>query len=85
MGKENNNITIKDWAGNELYNGSYKSKKVDVVLNANRCKCKQCKEYRKGKGNDYCTDSNHTGYAGDFYIAWDDETRNENIYEYINY
>ena len=80
-----NDIIIKDWAGNVLYEGSYKSKKVDEVLEANKCKCKQCRNYRKGKGDDYCANSEHTGYIGDFSISWSDENRTDNVYEFINY
>lgn len=80
-----NNIIIKDWIGNILYEGSYKSKKVDQVLRANYCKCKQCKAYRRGDGDDYCKDSEYSGYIGDFSISWEDESRKDNVYEFINY
>ena len=33
-------IVIKDWTGNVLFEGDVNSKKVDRVLKANWCKCK---------------------------------------------
>lgn len=83
--EQRDNIIIKDWTGNVLFEGNYNSKKIDKVLNANKCKCKQCKAYRKGKGDDYCSNSESTGYSGDFSITWIDENRNDNVYEFINY
>lgn len=81
----NNNIIVKDWIGNVLYEGNYNSPKVGQVFRANYCKCKQCKAYRKGKGDDYCSDSEYTGYIGEFEIFWSDENRTDNVYEFINY
>ena len=80
-----NDIQIIDWAGNILFEGNYNSPKVDRVLKANRCKCKQCKNYRKNIGEDYCADSEHSGYLGDFHVQWSDKNRNDNVYEFINY
>jgi len=70
-------IKIVDWAGNILYQGHYKKKEVDKVLDANRCD--RC---GKSDGCVYCDD---TGYIGDFSIYWVDENRNDNVYEFIYY
>ena len=85
MSVEYNYIRIKDWTGNVLFEGRYDSKEVDEVLEVNRCKCKQCKNYRKGIGDDYCESSEHTGYNGDFSVYWCDDNRNDNVYEFIHY
>lgn len=80
--KKNNNITIQDWAGNILFKGHYKDKKVAKVLEAN--KCIWCKDENDIEGCSSCDD---TGYSGDFEIYWDKlaDHKNENVYEFINY
>lgn len=71
-----NNIIIQDWTGKILYKGSYKSKQVNKVLDANRCDCK-----------DTCDKCDGTGYKGDFEVMWENEElhENDNVYEFINY
>jgi len=69
-----NQITIQDWAGNILFNGDYKSKQVDSVLDANRCKCESG-----------CKKCDETGYIGDFEVYWQDRTDKRDVYELINY
>lgn len=71
-----NEIKIIDWTGTTLFEGSYKDKKVDMILDANHCK--DC----KGQDCDMCDD---TGYIGDFEVLWMDENREDNVYELINY
>lgn len=69
-----NIIIIQDWAGNILFEGNYKSKKVDAVLDANRCNCESG-----------CSKCDGTGYKGDFEVYWENENDTRNVYEYINY
>lgn len=71
-----NFIIIKDWAGNILFQGDYKSKKVDLILDDNRCGCDFNEECMKCEGS---------GYTGDFTVHWEDEKDKRNVYEYINY
>lgn len=81
--KTNDNIVIIDWAGNVLFRGHYQDKKVDKVLDANRCK-----ECPSGDDRyDACDKCDDTGYSGDFSVEWEEETahENENVYEFINY
>jgi len=73
---KNDNIIMKDWAGNVLFQGPYNDTQVDAVLNANRCECDHDED---------CHDCNGDGYAGDFSVEWLDYTRTYNVYEYINY
>ena len=68
-----NHIRITDCTGRILFEGHYRSKQVDRVLDANRCPSGPCAE---------CDD---TGYIGDFEVNWIDEYREDNIYECINY
>lgn len=72
----NNKIIIQDWTGRILFAGNYKDKLVDQVLDANRCNCLDSSTCKK------CGD---TGYSGDFRVYWQDETREDNVYEFINY
>ena len=74
-----NDIVIQCWTGKILFEGNYKDKKVDKVLNANRCP--HCKKENKAP----CLECDDTGYKGDFTIYWKDETNQNNVYEYINY
>lgn len=82
----NNNIIIKDWTGKILYDGDSRHPDVDKVLEANRCKNDHDSipsfMYLGGAGCWYCND---TGYSGDFEVYWQDETRRDNVYEFINY
>lgn len=76
--KKKNHIVIQSWTGRILFQGHYKDKEVDKVLDANRCEC-----FEKG---DFCADCDHTGYKGDFEVYWvDDDHDNGNVYECINY
>lgn len=75
----NNNIIIKDWTGNILYEGDKDHPNVDKVLEANRCK-----SWRHGTYDD-CNDCDGTGYSGDFEVYWQDENRRDNVYEFISY
>lgn len=80
--KVKNQIIIKDWAGNILFEGDYRSKEVDKVLEANRCKhCSTLTE----KENYYCEYCGDTGYEGDFSVMWRDNADKRNVYEFINY
>lgn len=45
----NNNIIIKDWAGNVLYEGDKDHPNVDKVLEANHC----WEDYTQAKGEKY--------------------------------
>lgn len=69
-----NAIVIQDWAGNILFTGSHTDKKVDLVLEANRCKCAA-----------ECKACDGTGYSGDFEVYWKNENDTRNVYEFINY
>lgn len=69
-----NQIVIQDWAGKILFEGHYKDKEVDEVLDANRCDC-----------DDECDQCDGTGYKGDFEVYWKDESDQRNVYEFINY
>ena len=71
-----NQIVLQDWAGNILFEGHYKDKDVDRVLDANRCDCDYTPD---------CEKCEETGYIGDFEAYWQDENDTRNIYEYINY
>ena len=70
-------ITIKDWAGNELFSGHYEDEKVDRVLEANRCST--CVD------SPVCKECDGTGYSGDFSVEWQDPWDKRNVYEFINY
>lgn len=72
--RKNNNIKIIDWVGNTLYEGNFKSDSVDKVLDANRCSCEEG-----------CDECDNTGYKGDFHVEWEDQNREDNVYEFINY
>jgi hypothetical protein len=78
MSFRDKDIQIEDWAGNQLFIGPYDSKDVDIVLDANRCKCDADEE---------CKTCNGSGYTGDFEIFWIDESDKDgcNVYEYIDY
>lgn len=73
---KNDNIIIKDWAGNVLFQGPYNDTQVDAVLNANRCECAHDED---------CGDCNGDGYSGDLTVEWQDDKRTDNVYEFINY
>ena len=73
---KNKTIKIVDWAGNDLFIGPYDDKKVDQVLDANRCNC----DYMPN-----CPNCDETGYSTDISIYWNNENNEENVYEYINY
>jgi len=75
-----NHIKIEDWTGKVLFQGHYKSKEVDRVLDANRCT--SCK---KSNVNENCEECNGSGYWGDFEISWLDSSNETNVYECINY
>lgn len=77
---KNNNIIIKDWAGNELFKGPYTSSEVDKVLSDNRCSC-----YYESDEHIFCQGCDDTGYEADFEVYWMDENRKDNVYEFINY
>lgn len=85
--KNKNEIIIQCWTGKTLFQGNYKDKKVDKVLEANRCKCDVCENHRKNNDNEseYCKSSGHSGYAGDFSISWVNTENKGNVYEFINY
>lgn len=79
MQKKNNLldiIVIRDWSGNELYQGRFDSPRVDGVLEANRCTCKM--------DLPQCSKCDNTGYSGDFSVGWIIE-QDRNVYECINY
>lgn len=85
--KMNNNIIIKDWAGNILYEGDKDHPNVDKVLEANRCWVDHDnlpQPRTLGRSVD-CTACNDTGYATDFEVYWQDASRKDNVYEFINY
>jgi hypothetical protein len=69
-------IKIVDWTGRILFEGDYRDKQVDKVLDVNRCNCND---------RDNCNDCNGSGYWGDFEINWLDSNNDRNIYEYVNY
>jgi hypothetical protein len=72
-------IKIVDWAGNVLFEGHYKNKKVDKILDANRCDCSD-----EG-ADEECSECNGTGYSGDFEVYWSDDQDERNVYAFINY
>ena len=74
-----NMILIKDCAGNILFDGDYRDKMVDHILNKNRCYCDFEDSGMK------CCECGDTGYKGDFEVFWQDNTRKDNVYEFINY
>ena len=84
MSFKNKYIKIIDWAGKTLFHGEYDDSQVDIVLDANRCKCI---EYIGIGSKTICPLCNNTGYIGDFHVEWEDEDGKEdcNVYEYINY
>jgi len=71
-----NSIIIIDWAGNVLFEGNYEHKRVDEILDANRCDCSVPFD---------CPDCNDTGYKGDFEVHWKDPNDTRNVYEWISY
>jgi len=73
-----NQIVIKDWAGNILFKGHNNATEVDKVLKANQCGV--CKR----KDPEDCPECLGTGYEGDFTVEWVDQ-RDDNVYEHINY
>ena len=74
------NMFIKCGISNQiLFNGHYGDSKVDEVLDANRCEASNC-----GNGSE-CLPCGDTGYKGDIYASWEDETIDLNIYEFINH
>lgn len=76
-------IVIQCWSGKILYEGHYKDKQVDVVLDANRCDCRHESEvYHEIT---VCPDCDDTGYSGDFEVYWKDENDERNVCECINY
>lgn len=79
---ENNDIIIEDWTGEVLFEGDYNDSEVDDVLDANRCPEVTCQ--REGEETT-CSDCDDTGYVGEFEVKWSDESRDDNVYEYINY
>lgn len=76
----NDEIIISDWTGVILFEGSYKDKEVDKVLDANRC-------VEKHNDNEVCCVCNDSGYSGDFEVYWKYRSHDmgENVYECINY
>ena len=70
-------LKIVDWTGKVLFQGLHTDKKVDAVLEANRCST--C------VSSPVCKECNGTGYATDFEVCWLDESNDTNVYEYINY
>ena len=84
---EKDQIKIVDWAGNILFQGLYWSMEVDRVLKANKCpECKDWSTFSAVPENpDECQACDNTGYEGDFEVTWVDQTREDNVYEYINY
>lgn len=75
-----NEIIIQDWVGNILFQGLYTDKEVDDVLDANRCYCHSSVEEIED-----CAKCDNTGYIGDFEVYWTDESRKDNVYDFINY
>jgi hypothetical protein len=71
-----NSIIIIDWAGNILFEGNCEHKRVDEILDANRCSCDHEGE---------CDECNGTGYKGDLEVHWKDPNDTRNVYEWINY
>ena len=71
------NIIIEDWAGKVLFKGDHNDKDVDKVLDANRCKRKECIPD--------CDNCDESGYSGDFSVYWVDSELTTNVYEFINY
>ncbi len=83
-----NEIIIKDWCGNILFEGHFEDEMVDTVLDANRCRgCNShIPEINNGRNKPYrCADCGGTGYSGDFTVAWKDTNNETNVYESINY
>ena len=83
----NNNIIIKDWAGNILFQGPFDTKEVDKVLDTYRCWVNHDnlpKPRTLGRNVD-CSNCNDTGYSTEFEVYWEDGRRTDNIYELINY
>lgn len=79
-------IIIKDWTGRELFKGHYKNSKVDEVLRANRCPCRDLElSGVQLDDNEECEQCNGTGYETDFEVHWLNENDKRNVYEFINY
>lgn len=80
-------IIIKDWTGKILFKGHvlHDGKKIDAVLEVNRCK--PCKKYQAKNDslNSKCKICDGSGYSGDFSVEWVDKSNEENVYECINY
>lgn len=76
----NNNIIMRSWTGRIMFQGDYRETDVDRVLEANRC-------YVCGLigGLDNCSKCGGSGYGGDFEVFWEDDKRQDNVYEFINY
>lgn len=62
-----------------MFQGDYRDTDVDRVLAANRC----CVCYDGDTSQ--CTRCDGTGYQGDFEVFWEDDKRQDNVYEFINY
>ena len=73
-------IIIKDWANNILFEGHIDDAEVDRILDANRCSCRDNIPYE-----DCCNLCDNTGYICEFEVFWQDENREDNVYEFINY
>lgn len=78
-------IKIYDWTGQILYQGDVKSKDVDKVLEANRCKCYDNEPTDKNGQDADCKECDDTGYIGDFEIVWSDKSCKDNVYDFIDY
>lgn len=88
------NIIVKCWSGKILFEGHYNDSQVDDVLEVNRCKeCKGSGELERARvvngfasiDHVECPECSGTGYSGDFSVMWEDENRQDNVYEFINY
>ena len=75
-----NIIVIEDWTGKTLYAGDYRDPKVNKVLRMNQCLCRE-----EAVKDDSCEVCDDTGYIGDFSIYWLCDTREDNVYEWIDY
>lgn len=67
-------IIIKNGTGKTLFQGHMDDSQVDNILDLNRCTCEEG-----------CLKCDHTGYSGDFSVAWEDPTDERNVYEFISY
>ena len=78
-------IVIQDWTGEELLVADcvIDLKEIEAFFKAASCEhCKDSNSKYITKACEYCND---TGYASDFHIEWRDKTRDDNVYEWVNY